>query len=47
MDVSSQKGELLVYLKSSLSSKMLTKFKLPNNIQIISFGPKERQVAVC
>ena len=28
-------GELLVYTKSPLPSKMLTKFKLPNNIQII------------
>ena len=37
MDVSSQREELLVYIKFSLPSKMLTKFKLPNNIQIIPF----------
>ena len=37
MDVSSQTGELLVYSKSSFLSKMLTKFKVPNNIQIIPF----------
>ena len=37
MDVSSRTGVLLVYIKSSLPSKLLTKFKLPNNIQIISF----------
>ena len=37
MDVSSWRGGLLVYIKSSLSSKMLTKFKLPNKIQIIPF----------
>ena len=37
MDVSSRRGGLLVYIKSSLPSKMLTKFKLPNNIQIIPF----------
>ena len=37
MDVSSPRGELLVYIKSSLPSKMLTKFKLPNNIRIILF----------
>ena len=37
VDVSSRKGRLLVYIKSSLRSKMLTKFKLPNNIQIIPF----------
>ena len=35
MDVSSRNRGLLVYIKSSLPSKMLTKFKLPNNIQII------------
>ena len=38
MDVSSRRGELLVYIKSSLPYKMLTKFKLPNKIQIIPFG---------
>ena len=37
MDVSSRRGGLLNYVKSSLPSKMLTKFKLPNNIQIIPF----------
>ena len=37
MDVSSWTGGLLVYIKSSLLSTMLTKFKLPNNIQIIPF----------
>ena len=35
MDVSSWRGGLLVYIKSSLPSKMLAKFKLPNYIQII------------
>ena len=37
MDVSSRRGGLLVYIKSSMPSKMLTKFKLPNNIQTILF----------
>ena len=37
MDVNSRRGGLLVYVKSSLPLKMLTKFKLPNNIQIIPF----------
>ena len=37
MDVSSWRGELLVYIKPSLPSKMSTKSKLPNNIQIIPF----------
>ena len=38
IDVSSRRGGLLVvYIKSSLPSKMLTKFKLSSNIQIIPF----------
>ena len=37
MDVSSRRRELLVYFKFSVPSKMLTKFKLPSNIQIIPF----------
>ena len=37
MDVSSRRGGILVYIKSSLPSKMLTKFKLPNNFQITPF----------
>ena len=37
MNVSSRKGGFLVYIKSSLSSKILTKFKLSHDIQIISF----------
>ena len=37
MDVTSWRGGLLVYIKSSLPSKILTKFKLPSNIQIIPF----------
>ena len=41
MDISSLRGGLLVYIKSSLPSKMLTKLKLPNNVQIIL---KKRQV---
>ena len=37
MDISSRREWFLVYSKSSLPSKMLTKSKLPNNIQIIPF----------
>ena len=37
MDVSSRKGGLLAYIKSSLPLKILTKFKMPNNTQIIPF----------
>ena len=37
MDVSSRKGGILAYIKSSLPLKILTKFKMPNNIQIIPF----------
>ena len=36
MGVSSRRGGILVHINSS-KSKMLTKFKLPNNIQIIPF----------
>ena len=36
-ETNSRRGELLVYIKSPLPSKMLTKFKLPNNIQVIPF----------
>ena len=42
--------ELLVYTKSPLPSKMLTKFKLPNNIQIIPFElnlRKDKWLFVC
>ena len=30
-------GGILAYIKSSLPLKILTKFKMPNNIQIIPF----------
>ena len=46
MDVSSWRGGLLVYIKSSLPSK----FKLPNNIQIIPFElnlRKDKWLFVC
>ena len=45
MDVTSQKGGLLLYSKSSLPSKMLTKIKLPDNSFWIE--PKEREGAAC
>ena len=37
LDINHRSGGLLVYIKASLPSKILTKFKLPINIQIISF----------
>ena len=37
MNFSSRRGGLLVYIKSSLPPKMLTKFKVPNTIQIAPF----------
>ena len=46
MDVSSWRGGLLVYIKSSLPSKL----KLPNNIQIIPFElnlRKDKWLFVC
>ena len=50
MDVSSRRGGLLGYIKSSLPSKMLTKFKLLSNIQIIPFElnlRKDKWLFVC
>ena len=37
LDINNRRGRLLVYIKASLASKMLTKFKLPINIQIVPF----------
>ena len=37
LDINHRSGGLLVYIKASLLSKILTKFKLPINIQIIPF----------
>ena len=37
MGFSGRKGGFLLYIKSSLPSKMLAIFKLPDNIQIIPF----------
>ena len=36
-DINRRSDGLLVYIKASLPSKILTKFKLPINIQIIPF----------
>ena len=44
INVSSRRGGLLVYIKPFFPSKMLAKFKLFQNIKIIS---KKRQVAFC
>ena len=37
LDINHRSGGLLVYIKASLPSKILTKIKLPINIQIIPF----------
>ena len=37
LDVSSRKGGLILYVKSSLASCLLTKFSIPEDIQIIVF----------
>ena len=37
LDINHQNGGILVYIKDSLPSKILRKFKLLSNIQIISF----------
>ena len=37
LDINHRSGGLLVYIKTSLLSKILAKFKLPFNIQIVPF----------
>ena len=37
LDINHRSGGLLIYIKASLPSQILTKFKLPINIQIIPF----------
>ena len=37
LDINHRSGRLLVYIKASLPSKILSKFKLSINIQIIPF----------
>ena len=37
LDINHRSGGLLVYIKALLPSKILAKFKLPINIQIIPF----------
>lgn len=35
LDVTSKRGRMLVYIKPSLSSRIMPNFKLPENIQVI------------
>ena len=37
LNINHRSGGLLIYIKASLPSKILSKFKLPINIQIIRF----------
>ena len=37
LDITSKRGEMLVYIKSSLPSRIMSNFKLPENIQVIPF----------
>ena len=37
LDVTSKRGGMLVYIKSSLPSRIMSNFKLPKNIQVIPF----------
>ena len=47
-DVSSRKGELLVYVNKNIPSKYLRSFQLPNDIQVISIevNLKQRKLLV-
>ena len=46
LDITSKRGGMLVYIKCSLPSRILSNFKLPENIQIIPFKSQEREVFV-
>ena len=37
LDITSKRGGMLVYIKSSLPSRIMSNFKLPENIQVIPF----------
>ena len=52
LDINHRSGGLLVYIQSSLPTKILSKFKLPINIQIIPFERNPRKekwlfVSIC
>ena len=37
LDITSKRGGMLIYINSSLPSKIMSNFKLPENIQVIPF----------
>ena len=43
LDITSKRGGLLVYIKSSLLSRIMSDFKLPKNIQITPFELNPRK----
>ena len=49
LNINHRSGGLLIYIKASLPSKILSKFKLPIDIQIIPFeiNLRKREVAFC
>ena len=49
LDINHRSGGLLVYIKASLPLKILLKFKLPINIQIIPFEKniRKEKVTIC
>ena len=50
LDITSKRGGMLVYIKSSLPSRIMSNFKLPENIQVIPFElnlRKEKWLFVC
>ena len=48
LDITSKRGGMLVYIRSSLPSKIMSNFKLPENIQAIPFELEmvEREMVV-
>ena len=37
LDITSKRGVMLIYMKSSFPSRIMSNFKLPKNIQVIPF----------
>ena len=43
LDITRKRGGMLVYIKSSLLSRIMSNFKLPENIQVIPFALNHRK----
>ena len=43
LDITENKGDLMLFVKSHVPSRRLTDFEIPSNIQIIPFGVNLRK----